>query len=149
MIDIKDAQEIWKAYDLGREYKSGIDLYDIVERNEAFYVGYQWRGLDAPNIPKPVLNLLKRTVSMLVAKVCSDDLAANIQPFIHTQDDEDRVKMMGREVDKVMELTDIKQLGKIAVRNAAVDGDACVYTWWAGQQGRDPCGTGREHQRDF
>ena len=132
MIDIKDAQEIWKAYDLGREYKSGIDLYDIVERNEAFYVGDQWRGLDAPNIPKPVLNLLKRTVSMLVAKVCSDDLAANIQPFIHTQDDEDRVKMMGREVDKVMELTDIKQLGKIAVRNAAVDGDACVYTWWDG-----------------
>lgn len=132
MIDIKDAQEIWKAYDLGREYKSGIDLYDIVERNEAFYVGDQWRGLDAPNIPKPVLNLLKRTVSMLVAKVCSDDLAANIQPFIHTQDDEGRVKMMGREVDKVMELTDIKQLGKIAVRNAAVDGDACVYTWWDG-----------------
>ena len=130
MIDIRKPEEIWKAYDAGRSYKSGIDLYDTVEDNERFYVGDQWHGLNAPNIPKPVLNVLKRTVSMLVAKVCSDDIAANIQPFLKTEDSEARTKMMSREVDKVMELTDVKMLGKLALRNAAVDGDGCIYTYW-------------------
>ena len=130
MIDVTKAENIWKAYDAGRNYKSGIDLYDIVEDNERFYIGDQWHGLDAPNIPKPVLNVLKRTVSMLVAKICSDDLAANIQPFLKTEDSEARTKMMSREVDKVMELTDVKMLGKLALRNAAVDGDGCIYTYW-------------------
>lgn len=130
MIDVRNPEEIWKAYDAGRNYKSNIDLYETVEDNERFYIGDQWHGLNAPNIPKPVLNVLKRTVSMLVAKICSDDLAANIQPFLKTEDSEARTKMMSREVDKVMELTDVKMLGKVALRNAAVDGDGCIYTYW-------------------
>ena len=130
MIDVRKPEEIWKAYDAGRNYKSGIDLYDTVEDNERFYVGDQWHGLNAPNIPKPVLNVLKRTVSMLVAKVCTDDIAANIQPFLKDEMSEDMTTMLSREVDKVLELTNIKQLGKQALRNAAVDGDGCVYTYW-------------------
>ena len=130
MIDIRKPEEIWKAYDAGRSYKSGIDLYDTVEDNERFYVGDQWHGLNAPNIPKPVLNVLKRTVSMLVAKVCSDDIAANIQPFLKDDESTEMTKMMSAEVDKVLELTNIKQLGKQALRNAAVDGDGCIYTYW-------------------
>ncbi len=130
MIDVRKPEEIWKAYDSGRMYKSAIDLYETVEDNERFYIGDQWHGLAAPNIPKPVLNVLKRTVSMLVAKICSDDIAANIQPFLRNDEAEERTKMMSREVDKVLELCDVKQKGKQALRNAAVDGDGCVVTYW-------------------
>ena len=132
MIDVRSPEEIWKAYDAGRSYKSNIDLYETVEDNERFYIGDQWHGLNAPNIPKPVLNVLKRTVSMLVAKICSDDIAANITPFLKDEASEERTKMMSNEVDKVLELTDIKMLGKRALRNAAVDGDGCIYTYWDG-----------------
>jgi hypothetical protein len=130
MIDVRKPEEIWKAYEAGQSYKSGIDLYDTVEDNERFYIGDQWHGLNAPNIPKPVLNVLKRTVSMLIAKVCSDDIAANIQPFLRSDEAEERTKMMSREVEKVLELCDVKHLGKQAMRNAAVDGDGCVFTYW-------------------
>ena len=130
MIDVRKPEDIWKAYDSGRMYKSAIDLYETVEDNERFYIGDQWHGLAAPNIPKPVLNVLKRTVSMLVAKICSDDIAANIQPFLRNDEAEERTKMMSREVDKVLELCDVKQKGKQALRNAAVDGDGCVVTYW-------------------
>lgn len=150
MIDVKKPEEIWKAYESGKEYKAEKDLYDIVDRNEAFYVGDQWRGLDAPNIPKPVLNFLKRTVSILVAKVCSDDIAANIQPFLRDEESEETVRMMSREVDKVIELTDVKLLGKQALRNAAVDGDGCVYTYWDGDAptGQDSKGAIRAEMID-
>ena len=125
-------EEIWKAYDSGRSYKSSIDLYDTVENNERFYVGDQWHGLNCPDILLIVVNILKRTVSMLIAKVCSDDIATNIQPFLRSKMSEDRTQMMSRQVDKVIELQNMKTLFKRALRNAAVDGDGCVYTYWDG-----------------
>jgi hypothetical protein len=130
MIDYTKPEEIWKAYDAGRNYKSSIGLYETVEDNERFYVGDQWHGLDAPNIPKPVLNVLKRTVSMLVAKICADDIAANITPFLKDDASEERAKILSNEVDKVLELCSVKQNGKQALRNAAVDGDGCVTLYW-------------------
>ncbi len=130
MIDYTKPEEIWKAYDAGRNYKSSIGLYETVEDNERFYVGDQWHGLDAPNIPKPVLNVLKRTVSMLVAKICADDIAANITPFLKDDASEERAKILSNEVDKVLELCAVKQNGKQALRNAAVDGDGCVTLYW-------------------
>jgi hypothetical protein len=130
MIDITKPEEIWKAYDAGRSYKSALDLYDTVEDNERFFSGDQWHGLSCPNMTLVVINYLKRTVSILIAKVCSDDIAANIQPFLRNSESEDKTKMMSREVDKVLELRDIKNLCKQALRNAAVDGDGCVYTYW-------------------
>ena len=130
MIDFTKPEELWKAYEIGQQYKSSIDLYDIVEENERFYIGDQWHGLNAPNITKPVLNHLKRTVSMLIAKICADDIAANIQPFLKSEEAETKCKMISREVDKVVELCDVKNIGKRGLRNAAVDGDGCVYTYW-------------------
>lgn len=132
MIDVTKPEKIWEAYDNGRMYKTAIGLYDTVEDNERFYVGDQWHGLECPDMTLVVINVLKRTVSMLIAKVCSDDIAANVEPFLRNEQEEDRVKMMGREIDKVLELQDIKNLGKQALRNAAVDGDGCIYTYWDG-----------------
>jgi hypothetical protein len=130
MIDIKNPSKIWDAYDNGRGYKSTLDLYDIVEENERFYIGDQWHGLNAPHIIKPVLNYTKRTVSMLVAKICSDDIAARITPFLTNEKSEEISKMIGREVDKIVELQNVKKLCKRGCRNAAVDGDGCIYTFW-------------------
>ena len=131
-MDFNKPEEIWKAYDSGRSYKSSIDLYDTVENNERFYVGDQWHGLNCPDILLIVVNILKRTVSMLIAKVCSDDIATNIQPFLRSKMSEQRTQMMSRQVDKVIELRNMKTLFKNALRNAAVDGDGCVYTYWDG-----------------
>lgn len=130
MIDVTKPQALWDAYEQGRDWKSSIDLFDTVEENERFYIGDQWHGLDAPHIVKPVLNHLKRVVSMLVAKIAADDIAAKITPFLTDENSEKISKMVSREVDKVMELLNIKQMAKRGVRNAAVDGDCCVYTYW-------------------
>jgi hypothetical protein len=122
-MDFTKPEEIWKAYDAGRSYKANIGLYDTVENNERFYVGDQWHGLNTPDILLIVVNILKRTVSMLIAKVCSDDIATNIQPFLRAKIPESRTQMMSRQVDKVIELRNMKTLFKRALRNAAVDGD--------------------------
>ena len=130
MIDVTKPSEIWKAYENGRDYKRSIELYETVEENERFYVGDQWHGLDAPNITKPVLNHTKRVASMLIAKVGADDIATNVQPFLKNEESEDVAKMLSREVDKTVELTNLKEMAKRGLRNAAVDGDTCIYTYW-------------------
>lgn len=130
MIDLTKANEIWKAYEAGRSYKTSINLYDTVEENERFYIGDQWHGLNVPNIILPVLNYTKRTTSMLVAKISADDIAAKITPFLTDETSEGIAKMIGRELDKIVEIQGIKKLCKRGVRNAAVDGDGCIYTYW-------------------
>ena len=130
MIDLTKPKEIWKGYEAGRDYKNSIDLYKTVEENERFYIGDQWHGLDVPNIILPVLNYTKRTTSMLVAKISADDIAAKITPFLTDEESENVAKMLSRELDKVDELQGIKKLCKRGVRNSAVDGDGCIYTYW-------------------
>lgn len=125
-----EPREIAKELDRGKGYKSAIDLYATVDRNEAFYTGDQWRGVDAPDVDKPIINVLQRVVSMFVAKVASDDFAANFTPFHEDDMTASATKMLSGEVDKVIELCEIKRLNKICVRDCAVDGDCCLYTYW-------------------
>lgn len=125
-----EPREIAKELDRGKGYKSAIDLYATVDRNEAFYTGDQWRGVNAPDVDKPIINVLQRVVSMFVAKVASDDFAANFTPFYEDEMTASTTKMLSGEVDKVIELCEIKRLNKICVRDCAVDGDCCLYTYW-------------------
>lgn len=125
-----EPREIAKELDRGKGYKSAIDLYATVDRNEAFYTGDQWRGVNAPDVDKPIINVLQRVVSMFVAKVASDDFAANFTPFHEDDMTASATKMLSGEVDKVIELCEIKRLNKICVRDCAVDGDCCLYTYW-------------------
>lgn len=125
-----EPREIAKELDRGKGFKSAIDLYATVDRNEAFYTGDQWRGVNAPDVDKPIINVLQRVVSMFVAKVASDDFAANFTPFHEDDMTASTTKMLSAEVDKVLELCEIKRLNKICVRDCAVDGDCCLYTYW-------------------
>lgn len=125
-----EPREIAKELDRGKGYNSAIDLYANVDRNEAFYTGDQWRGVNAPDVDKPIINVLQRVVSMFVAKVAADDFAANFTPFHEDDMTASTTKMLSAEVDKVIELCEIKRLNKICVRDCAVDGDCCLYTYW-------------------
>ena len=56
MVIKKTPDEIWEEYEKGKSYNNSIDLYDVVEKNENFFIGNQWEGLIAPDLDKPVLN---------------------------------------------------------------------------------------------
>ncbi|MBQ3236372.1 MAG: hypothetical protein IJA92_02470, partial [Oscillospiraceae bacterium] len=56
-------QNIWEEYLKGEEYHLQTGLHDIVRRNEQFYNGEQWEGVNAPDLEKPVINIFKRAVT--------------------------------------------------------------------------------------
>lgn len=123
------AQAIYAEYERAVGYNSGIGLYETVRQNEDFYIGNQWNGLQAPDLDKPVLNFLKRVCSYIVAMLVSDDIGVTIRPFIRSEQNMRRAKVLEREVGRVIERTKAKAKGRDILRNCVVDGDGCLF-WY-------------------
>ena len=50
----------WEEYERGKEYNARLGLFEKVSRNERFYRGDQWKGINANNLPTPIFNIFKR-----------------------------------------------------------------------------------------
>ena len=74
----KTPQGIWAEYSKAKNFNWSIDLYEQVKRNERFMSGDQWNGVKAPDIDKPVLNFLNRTVAYQVALIISNSIGVSV-----------------------------------------------------------------------
>lgn len=124
---LKDAPSIRREFAEGQQYKEAIGLYDTYAQNEDFYIGNQWRGVDADDLDKPVINFLRRVVSMHIAKVSSTDWGVRFKAFEDTPENDNVSRMLSDQVDQVIERLNLKAVARTAQRNECVDGDACVY----------------------
>ena len=124
------ASSIWAEYQKGVSYNTSMELYENVKKNENFYIGKQWEGLNAPDLPKPVINVLKRVVSYFISMIVSDDVAASFTPFFASDEMELQAKLISDQVDQVIEQAEIKTLSREIIRDAAVDGDGCLYFYF-------------------
>ncbi len=120
-------KEVWQQYQDGRFYKESIGLYDTVRTNENFYIGNQWEGLNAPDLPKPTLNFLKRVVNYCNAMIVSDDIAAAFTPVSASQETNLAAESLSLQVEAVMEQMKLKSKFRDAIRDALVDGDCCLF----------------------
>lgn len=134
-------QRVAAEYDAGVRFNNGIELYDCVQTNENFFIGKQWEGVKANGLPTPVFNFLKRVVLFSVANVSTDNLKLHAKPAASPA----MASLDGGQTAQAMEaLTDILN-GQFAsifefnkmgsnirefCRNAAVDADGCMYTYW-------------------
>ncbi len=146
----KEAHEIWKEYERGISYNTGINLYENVERNNNFFNDRQWEGVNAPDLDKPVFNFLKPVVNYYTAMLISDDIATNVElannmdgkrekktkkPVMPDEKqpesmDEKIPKIIAQEVDNIIERTNMKFKNRRMIRNCAIDGDGCFYIWF-------------------
>ena len=120
-------EEIYEEYVKGKEYNTNQELYDTVEQNQRFYEGDQWYGVNAPNLTKPVFNIIKRVVSYFIAMLVSDDISVHLTPFNETPESKVMVNIIAREIEAVLERAKIKQKNRINIRDACVDGDTCMF----------------------
>lgn len=128
-------EEVRKRYNKGVEFKTQLGLYDTVTKNENFYIGKQWEGVQSNGLPTPVFNFLKRVVMFDVASITSDNIKVQISAALCAKDktkaEMDRIaKIVNAEVDQIMERNNVTALLREYARNAAVDGDGCLYTYY-------------------
>lgn len=126
-----DPASILAEYHQAQSYNTecnGGNLYERVKQNEDFFVGNQWEGVNAPDLDKPVMNILKRVISYFVSSIVSDDVGAELTLFGGADDQSQAaVKIVSAQIAEIIENTKAKAKNRDIIRNAAVDGDACIY----------------------
>lgn len=143
-------QRVAAEYDAGVQFNTGINLYDTVQTNENFFIGKQWEGVRSNGLPTPVFNFLKRVVLFSVANVSTDNLKLHAKPLPSSGKASTRVLELYSDIlnDQFAAIFERNQMGgKIRefCRNAAVDGDGCLWAYWdnnveTGQQAKGAIG---------
>ncbi len=123
----------WVAYQRGLDFNNQINLENTVKANENMYIGKQWEGVQANGLPTPQINILKQTVGYTTATITSDNIKVNATAMSNIPDVdklEDPVRIINSEFDFLTEIVGVSALMREFARNAAVDGDSCIYTLW-------------------
>lgn len=123
----------WKFYDRGLGFNSQIRCEDNVKVNRNFYIGKQWEGVESNGLPTPQINILKRVVGFIVASITTDNIrvtASALANTVGTNDYKQLVEIVNDEFDAIIERNNIPSLMREFCRNAAVDGDGCMMTYW-------------------
>ncbi len=137
------ASRVWQEYERGVCYNTELNLYETVRQNENFFIGKQWEGVAAPDLDKPTFNILKRVVSYFISTIASDDVSAQVSAFGGAdQQTENLLRAVNQEFDRIIENNRLKAKNRDCIRNAAVDGDACLYFWYDTERARGLFSTG-------
>ena len=127
------SEKIWKLYDKGLKFNGAIDLTDCVKANENFFIGKQWEGVESNGLPTPTFNFLKQIVLHQVASITSDNIAMSASPLAAAANDkgmEQITAIVNDEFVSLFERNKITTMIREFMRNAAVDGDGCLYSFW-------------------
>lgn len=128
-------RQVCREYEAGLKFNQGIGLYDCVQTNENFFIGKQWEGVQANGLPTPVFNFLKRIVLFSVANVSTDNLKLHARPMTSSGEQPQRAVKLLTDIlnDQFTAIFEHNKMGACIrefCRNAAVDGDGCMYAWW-------------------
>jgi hypothetical protein len=128
-------ETVWAEYEKGVDFKNQLNLYDTVRSNEDFYIGKQWEGVQSNGLPTPVFNFIKRIILFLVASTSTDNIKMSASPLSstgsNTSVEMERVcTIVNAQFEALFEQNKLGKKIRTFMRNAAVDGDACIYTWF-------------------
>lgn len=126
-------EKVYREFQKGLDFNRRIDLNENVETSENFFIGRQWEGVQSNGLPTPVFNFLKRIVLHQVANITSDNITMNAKPLAAAPNDKEMERItaiVNEEFTALMEHNRIPNMTREFMRNAAVDGDGCAYSYW-------------------
>lgn len=134
----KECTEDWALFEKGREYNFALDLYSTVNRNERFYRGNQWEGVDSDGLPKPVFNVFKRVIGYYVSNIMQNKTSIRFNYASPVGEaagiSKEEAAAVTDCLNKVIEAKSAKlklnNLLSDALTDAALSGDAVAYTYW-------------------
>ena len=123
----------FEMFEKGMMFNQQINLEETVQVNENFFIGKQWEGVPANNLPTPQINILKRVGLFTVATVVSDNIKVTASPLantVGTSNYKQLAQYINDEFEAIFERNKVSSLVREFARNACVDGDGCIYTYW-------------------
>ena len=128
-------EKIWAEYQAGVDFKNQINLYSTVDNNENFFIGKQWEGVQSNGLPTPVFNMIKRIILFQVASTSTDNLKINAAPMnagsiAGMTTIEQFCNVLNAQFEAIWEHTKSAKKTREFMRDAAVRGDGCLYSWF-------------------
>ena len=128
-------EEINKKFDKAIDFKNQVGLFDTVQINEDFFIGRQWEGVQANGLPTPTFNFLKQVVNFQVSTITSDNMAIQATPMpsvsrYTAEQTEVITEILNHQYAAIIERNHFVSQLRQFMRNAAVDGDSCIYTYF-------------------
>jgi len=149
----KQKTAAWREYESCVDYNRQIGFYSAIQKNERFYRGDQWAGVNKGNLVEtPVFNIVERIVTHLVSSVVAQQISisysADILPIMRDTefgvDLRSATDVMKRHADYRWEASKMDSLFRQSLIDAAISGDGVFYTYW------DPnIKTGTAYKGDF
>ena len=130
---LPDYRVAWEMYEKGLGFNTQINLEETVNVNENFFIGKQWEGVPSDNLPTPQINILKRVGLFTIATIVSDNIKVTTTALantIGTSSYKDMMRAINDEFEAIFERNKVAALIRQFARNAAVDGDGCIYVYW-------------------
>ena len=118
-------------------YNLHMDYYAKTAQHKDFYIGDQWKGVNAPDLDKPVLNFIRRVCSFLAAMVASQDIQVFVNPYVHTEENTRNADVMNIALQQVIETSNLNVMARKAVLDGLVTGDGWLY--WYNEEGIIKC----------
>ena len=134
----KDFTDDWKQYLQGQEYKSKIGLYQTVDKNERFYSGDQWNGVNSNGLPTPVINVIKRIMQYKISTIMSSNVKINYDAEGLHDDESDEQKMQIKDTmmmfsdyaDEQWEKLKMNSSNEKILLDAGLSGDGLTYYYF-------------------
>lgn len=128
----------WLQYQAGIDYNNKINLYSTVDKNERFYAGDQWYGVQSNGLPTPVFNMFKRIINYFIAAILSQNIKMqfvpeNVGDEPENEDEEfikDAAELISDYTETLWEKKKMNQKVRQWLLDAAISGDASGYIWW-------------------
>ncbi len=130
--------EDFRLFEAGRDYNRKIGLYENVSRNERFYRGDQWHGVNAGDLPTPVFNLFRRVINYFSATLMNQNIrlkfSADGIEALYSEEDRriltEACELVSGYANYRFDREKMTTLLSDAILDAALTGDAVAYVYW-------------------
>lgn len=135
MSKYKEETDIAKLYQSGIDYKSKIGYFTRADLHWSFYNSDQWRGIEASDLPKVTLNIVKQDINHKIASIMSQNIGIkygfeNYSELEPSEENENYANMLTEHVKLEWERLRMNAKIRKCLLNAAVTGDMALFTYW-------------------
>lgn len=137
--DIEKITQAWKEYEDGKNYNLRLNIYDDTDRNERFYAGDQWNGLNnTACMPTPVFNIFKRVINYFIAAIMQQPAKLIFTPLLANEEDGEEDEQEMNEAAELISAYSQTLWERMKMDNkmrqllldAALSGDMAAYLYW-------------------
>ena len=119
--------EIWRKFELSKEYEDKKQILKRTERNWNFFVGNQWKGLNSFGEELPVLNFIKTIVQYKISSVAQNAMTAYYSDMELRPELEEIYKNLNLYWRQCWEKSKMNEMCWRMLKSAAIQGDSYFY----------------------